>query len=280
MSLPLIQTGPGGHYMTSYIPNGKRLVAVSGIVERLSPSDNWQSSSRGTLCNWNDGAAAKAQTSSRGQCGTLLDRLMGIDRVEISEAALVAAALAPSGDVHVGAHASVDGVFGSLIEAARTWLAAQSRAITMVQQMFRELAAPIASGECRLAVIAAAQMTGRLPAVSSRTVNGRIRQIVTRVRIDGIRIDGTERVGVGPGAEISLGHNKEEEQRYEPHTEAAQDFAVDSRFTNRSWLFANHAGARRRARHQQGDRFRARRSAHQKGRLEARSQQGSLFVHL
>src|SRR5690606_32207460 len=65
---------------------------------------------------------------------------------------------------------------------------------------------------------------------------------------------------------------------YEPHSEAAEDPETDPRLARAERLFADDAGARRRARREQGHGLRARRGAHPQGRAGARAEQGTLFV--
>src|SRR5688572_8862485 len=64
---------------------------------------------------------------------------------------------------------------------------------------------------------------------------------------------------------------------YEPDAPATGCNRSDSKFPSLAWLFPNHAGAGRSARHQQGHHLRARQCAGKKARPAARPSQGSLF---
>jgi hypothetical protein len=64
----------------------------------------------------------------------------------------------------------------------------------------------------------------------------------------------------------------------ESHPQAAQDSAAHSRLARAPRILADNAGTRRRDRREQSNGVRARRSAHQKERVGARGEQGSLFV--
>lgn len=71
-----------------------------------------------------------------------------------------------------------------------------------------------------------------------------------------------------------------EETLNEPDSQAIEDTSTDKRLSSRSRFFADDAGTCKRTISQQSNRFRARRSTYKKGRIAARSQQGSLFIHL
>src|SRR5690606_22452340 len=40
MTIPLVQTGPGGQYITSYLPHGRRIVAYTGLAGQLAAANN------------------------------------------------------------------------------------------------------------------------------------------------------------------------------------------------------------------------------------------------
>ena len=71
-----------------------------------------------------------------------------------------------------------------------------------------------------------------------------------------------------------------EENSNELNSQAIENTSTDKRLSSRSRLFADDAGTCKRTISQQSNHFRARRSTYKKGRLAARSQQGSLFINL
>ena len=64
---------------------------------------------------------------------------------------------------------------------------------------------------------------------------------------------------------------------HESHAAADPHLPSHSRVAEHAWLFPHDAGNRQRARHQQGDRVRARGGARREGRAGATAEQGSLF---
>src|SRR5689334_17442314 len=90
MSIPLIQTGPGGNYTTSFLRNGNRLLAVSQISHEASGGDLQSGGDRGRrhpqYVSMEVRRPPKGSASSR----TLLDRLLGIDRADVSQSPIVA----------------------------------------------------------------------------------------------------------------------------------------------------------------------------------------------
>src|SRR5262245_6696228 len=269
MNMPLIQIGPGGSYTTRYVPRGSRLIAVEGSAQESPLSDN---AFAHTFESSRD--SRRQQSANRAGAGSsLIARLLGVDRFEPSLAA---------GDEPASSQRSAPAenrAIGSLCEAASAWLTGQIRTLAQAAEQVRTLGAQLTVAECRLAVIAASRVAGSLPRTPGRHATAHhqsLAQAITRITIGSVMKNQLRGVLLTGNSSYRF----EEEHRYEPNSQTAQDSAVDPRFAHRAWLFANHARARRRARHQQGDGLRARRGADQKRRFEARSQQGSLFVHL
>jgi hypothetical protein len=76
---------------------------------------------------------------------------------------------------------------------------------------------------------------------------------------------------LGSGAESTQG------TEYEPHASTNGRTGGDQKLPAFAWLFPNHAGAGRPARHQQGNHLRARRGTGKKARAAKGQTQGSLF---
>src|SRR5688500_10033467 len=72
-------------------------------------------------------------------------------------------------------------------------------------------------------------------------------------------------------------HTFSEGPTHEPHPAADRRDRRDSKLPALAWLFPDHAGAGRPARHEQGDDLRARRRPGKKARPAPRQAQGSLF---
>ena len=74
MPLPLVITGPGGAYATRYVPRGSRLVAepagLGGHSADDGPADAYE--------------RHRGHDHSPARPVTLLDRLLGIDRLEVA----------------------------------------------------------------------------------------------------------------------------------------------------------------------------------------------------
>jgi len=286
MSIPLLQTGPGGAFTTAYIARDARLVAITGAARPIA-SGNATDTESGAAGGSGAGrfassfrrmlAAHRASKSSLAGAAdaprSMLDRILGVDRVEISPQALTAARRSLAPDAMSQAR---EGVAFAMIEAAKAWMSAQHAALEQATGLIRRLraeatmlmpqrradfadglAVPLAvrSSPRGFAAIASIEVARFDPADSGRVPS---------------RYAGSNRFTMG--ATLGASH--------EPYATSVEDPAVDSRIAHRSWLFADDAGTRRRTRHQQGHRIRARRGADQEGRAQARSQQGSLFVHL
>ena len=87
MTLPLVHIGPGGPFSTSYLPRGSRLLALEGGVNELGQAEAGVGEDTGSGSGqrfWaRDRAAASVVAEAQGaRPVTLLDRLLGIDRVE------------------------------------------------------------------------------------------------------------------------------------------------------------------------------------------------------
>ncbi len=289
MTIPLVQTGPGGQYITSYLPHGRRIVAYTGLAGQLAAANNQpDGESAGGFTpgftaqnhrHAHEQAADESSDCTRRTKPTLLARLLGIDRVELSRAAIrqlqgqnsrASCAAAASAHSHPQRHQQDQAspppavAASTLAGAASAWLSNQGVVLQQWRSAAEQLAAPlaaIASGQnARVALVADASC---VPVVVVKDIDWRHSQR-----------------GCGLAHPSPSQPPSAEEDRHESHTQAAQDPSVDSRVTNRSGLFANHAGTRRRTRRQQGYGIRARRSADQERRAQARSQQGTLFVHL
>jgi hypothetical protein len=75
----------------------------------------------------------------------------------------------------------------------------------------------------------------------------------------------------------ALAVEQHKDSGYEPDSQAVGCDRRHSQFQALAWLFPNHAGTGRSARHQQGHHLRARERPGKKTRAAARSPQGSLF---
>jgi hypothetical protein len=156
MTHPLIQTGPGGAYSIQYLANGSRLVALAAAPDGLeSASARRDAGSNGAGGNGASPGRRRASADVRSDShdaragldivvssrhSTLLDRLLGIDRVEISARALVAERVANQGDASLSAvtqaaATQVDAVW----HAARSWLNGQHTAIRRVAEVLATL---------------------------------------------------------------------------------------------------------------------------------------------
>ena len=116
MSIPLLQTGPGGSYVTSYVPRGNRLLALRSqefTDEGLSDGSERRGHRYGSAPQ-----PSPRTTPALFSVGpeTLLDRLVGIDRVSTRVRSAVPSLQPASGQAH-------------LMNAASRWLAGQIHAL-------------------------------------------------------------------------------------------------------------------------------------------------------
>ena len=141
MSFPLITTGPGGIYTTRFIPRGSRLLAVCG--DQTPQDAEGEADRRSTQQHSADPRSARQRRGIEGATSpgpapavapqTLLDRLLGIDRVVLSPQP-VAAAAGSTGEPIVGWPGST-----ALTTAARAWLKGQLTAIGQLHRFFEQL---------------------------------------------------------------------------------------------------------------------------------------------
>jgi hypothetical protein len=236
MGTPLLQLGPGPGYTTSYYGDGRRLVAI----EATAANPDREASRDGSTRQW----WRRAGLSIRRERPTLLDRLLGVDRVEISDEARTLSMRTETPKPALG---------NALADAARAWIGGQQVALDGLGQVLRRL-------------VQATQATSEPVAVG--IAGGAMRTIR--------RPDG----GFVLPPSSSPAEIVRKEGRFESDPQAAQDSSADPGLARHSGLFPDDAGTRRRSRHQQGHRVRACRSLDQEGRAQSRAQQGTLFVHL
>jgi hypothetical protein len=91
---PLITLGPGGSYNTAFIPRGSRLLAVSPAAPLPDHPQARSETHRDAAGHSSFHQPRASAAPSPARPATLLDRLLGIDRVEISEPARLAGAAA------------------------------------------------------------------------------------------------------------------------------------------------------------------------------------------
>ena len=141
MSFPLITTGPGGVYTTRYVPHGSRLLAVDGDESsqhgeeetgqprsRYEDADQFIARHRQKM----NRDTPRPPTAAAGP-RTLLDRLLGIDRVVLSPEALAART-----DPTIEPVATCMGS-GGLHAAARSWLSGQLTVLDQVHRFLEQL---------------------------------------------------------------------------------------------------------------------------------------------
>jgi hypothetical protein len=291
MSMPLLQIGPGGTYTTTYVPRGRGLVAITGDLAAPRSGNGEQDASSSSSDAGSGLSAFRRMLRARRLTGavveraapgmqrrTLLDRVLGADRVEISARAAMRAAgqsqrATNASEVMAETVAAAGGIASAMLEGARAWLAAQRAVLEQAMGLLARL------GQ-QFSITQFAHSAGVPAAILAGARSGKGFALATRLSTPfAIAWDGESRTGASASRLIARA-NTVLGGSHESHTETTQDSATDSRIAHRAGLFADDAGTRRRTRHQQGHRVRARRGAHQERRAQARSQQGSLFVHL
>lgn len=136
MTIPLVQTGPGGTYTTRYLPQGSRLLAVTGggagPVAVAGPAAGNAGGRSGGGVLFRRRRRGLEATRSR----SLIDRLLGIDRVELSRQALERTEdRLPDGVAWTGP------VPHPLSAAASSWLQGQRLLLDQIARKLRSLAA-------------------------------------------------------------------------------------------------------------------------------------------
>ncbi len=240
MAVSLVTLGPGGVYSTQYIPRGSRLLALETADKDSQQStengfDRYDRSDSSYGFAKHQSASASVDQPLKFGPRTLLDRILRIDRVTISqEAAEFSAAV----DTTTSKPISMGVV--AIHQIARSWLSGQLVVLEQLHILFDRL-----QPQSALSGVGA----NALPAST---------------------FDALQHFAAVDA----------EENYNEPNPQAIEDSSTNKRLSTRSRLFADDAGAGKRTVRQQSYRFRARRSAYKKGSFAARSQQGSLFVHL
>ena len=255
MAFPLIQTGPGGDFTTCYEVNGRRLRIREGEKSSTEGNGNLSSGQEHDYSHSHKESNESVVSAKKFKPLTFIDRIFGIDRVDISSVAeLKFDAEIPSSKQTLRRSIGTaldESTFH--VRAAMGWLSSQRSLVLLAHNQTVNAASFIRSAADSINKRKDGYQNVRLAGVSTYTRPG--------------MESGAKQTGVPV------------ESKHEFNTQTTGHSQNDPRLADRLRLFPDDAGARRRIRRKQSDYLRARGSAYSKGSIEARSQQGSLFIY-
>lgn len=240
MAVSLVTLGPGGVYSTRYVPRGSRLLATGAANEDSQQPNDQGLDSYNNSDSSSEFAEHQRNSASVDQPLKTAPRTL-LDRIlRIDRVTISKEAAEFSSLTATTTSKPVSVRVVTLHQIARSWLNGQLVVLEQLRILFERLQPQ--------------------PALSG----------VGASALPASTFDALQRFAA-PYTEESFN---------ESDSQAIEDTSTDKRLSSHSRLFADDAGTRKRTRRQQSNRFRARGGAYKKGRTAARSQQGSLFIHL